>query len=108
MDLSIVVDILSIVAVVSSLIFAGIELRQFRKSRERQSALELLNTIQSRDFMTAVRIITQLPDNQSKSQIEALMGERMDDLYFAIANLEGLGALVFKGEIRLNARRVRR
>jgi len=82
MDLSIVVDILSIIAVVSGLIFAGIELRQFRMSRERESALELFNTFQSRDFMSGVRAITQLPDNQSKKQVEELAGKRMDDLYF--------------------------
>jgi hypothetical protein len=101
MDLSIVVDILSIIAVVSGLIFAGIELRQFRISRERESALELFNTFQSRDFMSGVRAITKLPDNQSKKQVEELAGERMDDLYFVLASVEGLGALVHKGELSL-------
>jgi hypothetical protein len=101
MDLSTVVDILSIIAVVSGLIFAGIELRQFRLSRERESALELFNTFQSRDFMSGVRAITQLPDNQSKKQVEELVGERMDDLYFVLASVEGLGALVHKGELSL-------
>lgn len=101
MDLSTVVDVLSIVAVVSGLIFAGIELRQFRISRERESALQLLSTYQSRDFMSGVRAITQLPDNQTKEQVEELAGERKDDIYFVLASFEGLGALVFKGELNL-------
>jgi hypothetical protein len=101
MDLSSVVDVLSIIAVVSSLIFAGIELRQFRISRERESALELFRTIQSRDFMSGVRAITKLPNNQSKEQVEELAGERTDDLYFVLASVEGLGALVHRGELRL-------
>lgn len=66
---------LSIIAVVSGLIFAGIELRQFRLSRERESALEMFNTFQSRDFVSGVRLITQLLDNQSKEQVENLVGE---------------------------------
>ena len=101
MELSTVVDILSIIAVVSSLVFAGIELRHFRISRDRESALELLNTFQSRDFMAGIRVITQLPDNQSKHQIKSLVGEGIDDLYFAIASFEGLGALVYREEISL-------
>ncbi len=48
MDLSTVVDVLSIIAVYSGLIFTGIELRQFRISRESVSALELLSKYQSR------------------------------------------------------------
>ncbi|MEJ2512107.1 MAG: hypothetical protein P8Y72_10990 [Anaerolineales bacterium] len=101
MDLSIIVDILSIIAVVSSLVFAGIELRHFRISRDRESALELLNTFQSRDFMAGIRVITQLPDNQTKQQIISMVGEGIDDLYFAIASFEGLGALVYREEISL-------
>ena len=101
MDMSTVVDVLSVIAVVSGLLFAGVELRQFRISRERESALELFNTFQSPEFMMGVRAIIQLPDNQSKEQVEKLAGERMDDLYFIIASLEGLGVLVHKEELSL-------
>jgi hypothetical protein len=101
MDLSTVVDVLSVIAVVSGLFYAGVELRQFRKSRERESALELFKTFQSLEFMRGVRVIPQLPDDQSKEQVEELAGERMDDLYFTIASLEGLGVLVHKGELSL-------
>lgn len=101
MELSLVVDILSIVAVVSGLFFAGIELRQFRLSRDRSSALELLNTYQSREFLAGVRLINQLPDNQNKQQVEKLLGEKIDYLYYVAANFEGLGVLVFKQEISL-------
>lgn len=101
MDLSTIVDILSIVAVVSGLVFAGVELRQVRKSRERESALELFKTFQSPDFMRGVRAITQLKDHQTKKQVEAYLGDRMDDLYFVLAILEGMGALVYKEEISM-------
>ncbi|MCJ7536730.1 MAG: hypothetical protein MUO57_14475 [Anaerolineales bacterium] len=101
MDLSTVVDVLSVIAAASGLIFAGVELRQFRISRERESALELFKTFQSLEFMRGVRVIPQLPDNQSKEQVEELAGERMDDLYFTIASLEGLGVLVYKEELSL-------
>jgi hypothetical protein len=101
MELTTIVDLLSVIAIVSGLFFAGVELRQFRLSRERESALELFNTFQSLEFMRGVRVIPHLPDNQSKEQVEELAGERMDDLYFTIASLEGLGVLVYKEEISL-------
>jgi hypothetical protein len=101
MDLSAVVDVVSIIAVVSGLLFFGVELRQFRLSRERESALELFKTFQTPEFMRGVRAITLLADDQSREQIQELAGERMDDVYFAIANLEGLGALVHKQELSL-------
>lgn len=101
MDLSTVVDILSIVAVVSGLFFAGMELRQYRLSRDRESALELFKTFQTPEFMRGVRTVTHLPDNQSRAQVEALTGERMDDLYILIASLEGMGVLVRREELSL-------
>jgi hypothetical protein len=101
MDLSTLVDILSIVAIVSGLFFAGIELHQYRLSRDRESALELFKTFQTPEFMRGVRTISELPNNQSKAQVESLAGERMDDLVFLIASLEGMGVLVFRGELSL-------
>ncbi|NIM92948.1 MAG: hypothetical protein GTO18_04465 [Anaerolineales bacterium] len=101
MDLSTVIDVLSVIAVVIGLFYAGLELRQFRISRERESALELFKTFQSLEFMRGVRLIPELPDNQSREQIENLAGERIDDLYFTIASLEGLGVLVHREELSL-------
>lgn len=99
--MSTLVDGLSIIAVVGTLLFAGLELRQFRKSRERESALELFNAFQTYEFTKGYRAITRLPDNQSKKQIEDLLGERMDDLYFVAGIFEGLGVLVYRKELSL-------
>lgn len=101
MELSTVVDVVSILAVVGSLFFAGMELRHYRQSRERESSLELFNSIQSLEFMRGLRAITLLPEDQSKGQVEALAGERIDDVYFTIASIEGMGVLVHKKELSL-------
>jgi hypothetical protein len=101
MDLSTVVDVLSVVAVVSGLLFATLELRQFRLSRERESALELFKTFQTQGFIKGIQVIVKLPDNLSKAKVEELIGEEIDDLNFVLANLEGLGALVCKKELSI-------
>lgn len=101
MDLSTIVDIFSVIAVVSGLIFAGLELRQFRKSRERESALELFSTFQTAEFSRGLQSLVKLPGGQSREQIEAMLGERMEDVYYVTSAFEGLGAMVQKGEISL-------
>ena len=101
MNLSIVVDVLSVVAVVSGLFFAGIELRHYRLTRDRESVLRLFSTFQTPAFVKGARAIAQLPDNLSKQQVEELAGEQMEYLYFNLASLEGLGALVHKEELSL-------
>lgn len=101
MDLSTIVDVFSVIAVVSGLLFAGIELRQFRQSRERESALELFSTFQTPEFVRGFRAIAQLPENQSKKQVEAIAGNRVDDMYSVITSLEGMGALVHRGEVSI-------
>jgi hypothetical protein len=101
MDLSTIVDVCSVIAVVSGLVFAGLELRQLRKSRERESALELFNTFQTPEFSRGLQSLVKLPDGQSRAQIEDVLGERMDDVYYITSAFEGLGAMVQKGEISL-------
>ena len=101
MDLTAIIDLLSVVAVVSGLIFAGVELRQYRSSRTRESALELFKTWQSLPFLRGYRAISNLPDNQSVKQVEEIASGKMDDIFFLIATLEGMGALVFQGELDL-------
>lgn len=101
MDMSTVVDVLSVIAVASGLIFASLELRRFRVSRERESALELFNTFQSQGFVKGFRIITQLPDHQSKAKVEELVGNEIHDVNFVLTNMEGMGVLVYKEELSL-------
>jgi hypothetical protein len=102
MDLSTIVDVFSIIAVASGLVFAGLELRHFRKTRERESALELFSTIQSPEFIRGVRAITELPDNLNCEEVERAAGEKMDDLFLVAASMEGLGALVHGEELSIN------
>jgi hypothetical protein len=101
MDLSTIIDLLSVIAVVCGLIFAGVELRQYRLSKNRESALELFNTWQSQEFMRGTRIISHLPDNLSMKQVQELVGDKMDDVYLVLAILEGIGTLVYKEELSL-------
>jgi hypothetical protein len=101
MDLTAWFDALPSFGIIAGLIFAGVELRNFRKSRERESALQLYKTFQTPDMVRARRVIFSLPDNLSRQEIIDLLGDRLDDAYHMIQAMEGLGTLVVKREFRL-------
>lgn len=101
MELTTLFDALSSLGIIAGLIFAGVELRNFRKSRERESALQLYKTFQTPDMVRARRVIFNLPDNLSRQEIIDLLGDRLEDAYHMIQSMEGLGTLVVKREFRL-------
>ena len=89
-------------AVVAGLIFAIVQVRQFRRERERNSALELLHSFQTPEFARAMVVTYALPDGLSRDETAQRLGE---DFYlvYAMANTwESLGILVFRGEIGLD------
>ncbi len=101
MDLTTWFDALSSFGIIAGLIFAGVELRNFRKSRERESALQLYKTFQTPDMVRARRVIFSLPDNLSRKEIIDILGDRLEDAYHMIQSMEGLGTLVVKREFKL-------
>ncbi len=101
MGLSALVDFVTVVAILLGLIFAGYELRQFRKARARESALHLYQTFQTPDMVRARRLIFFLDDDLSRDEIVAQVGDRLEDVYYMIQAMEGLGTLVMKREFPL-------
>ena len=101
LDLKAILDLFSAVAIVSGLIFAGVELRQYRQLRERDTALHLYKTFQTPEMVRARRIVFHIPDGLSKKEIVERVGERLEDVYYMIQSMEGMGTLVMKREFRL-------
>ncbi len=101
MELSALVDFVSVSAILLGLIFAGFELRQLRRARSRESALHLYQTFQTPDMVRARRLIFFLDDDLSRDEIVAQVGDRLEDVYYMIQAMEGLGTLVMKREFPL-------
>lgn len=96
-----ILDLLPAIAIVSGLIFAGLELRQFRQLRERDTALHLYKTFQTPEMVKARRVVFHIPDGLSKQEIVKHVGSRLEDVYYMIQSMEGMGTLVMKREFRL-------
>ena len=61
MDFATLLSLITTVAIVAAGIFAGVQLRQLKKQRTRESALQMLHSAQTPEFMEAVNIIFNLP-----------------------------------------------
>lgn len=101
LDLSSFLNILNTVAIIAAGIFAAVQLLQLKKQRSRESALQMLNSVQTIEFIEALNIIYNLPEDLTKKEIEDELGGNLSHVLVMFVKLESLGLLVFKREIKL-------
>ena len=90
------------VAVVIAVGFAIVQVRQYRREKRREAALELLHSFQTPQFAKALNIVFNLPDGLSKDEIETTVGDDFHLIYALMTTWESLGILVFRGEVDLD------
>ncbi len=90
------------VAVVIAVGFAIVQVRQYRREKRREAALELLHSFQTPQFAKALNIVFNLPDGLSKDEIETTVGDDFHLVYALMTTWESLGILVFRGEVDLD------
>lgn len=89
------------IAVIGGVLFAVIQIRQYREGKQREIALELLRSFQTPDFAKALRAVFYMPDGLTREEVEAYAGEDMHLVYALGTTFESLGILVFRGEVSL-------
>lgn len=102
MDLGTFLNILNTVAIIAAGIFAAVQLLQLKKQRSRESALQMLNSVQTPEFIDALNIIYNLPEALTKQEIEDQLGDKLSHVLVMFVKLESLGLLVFKREIKID------
>src|SRR5687768_8496172 len=102
MQLALVVEIISAATLVFGVVFAAVQLRQFRIARERENALELVHSSQTTEFAKALVLLGTLSDGMSKTEIDEKLGSDITTLYVLLNTLETVGILVYRGEITLD------
>jgi len=102
LDLSTFLNILNTVAIIAAGIFAAVQLLQLKKQRSRESALQMLNSVQTLEFIEALNIIYNLSEDLTKKEIEDELGDKLSNVLVMFVKLESLGLLVFKREIKLD------
>ena len=90
------------IAVVVALLFAVVQVRQYRRDKRREAALELLHSFQTPSFARAMNIVYRLPDGLSRQQIEEAVGDELHIVYAMTTTWGALGVLVYRGEIDID------
>jgi len=102
MDLAFLLDIVSTVAVIIGIVFGINQLRQYRLSRRRDSALFLLNSYQTAEFLQGIWTILSLPDGLTKKEIEERVVDEIKVIYLVMSIFESIGILVFHNEVTMD------
>jgi hypothetical protein len=102
MSIDLVVQIVEAVAVVIGVGFAMVQVRQYRRDKHREAALELLRSFQTPSFAKALNLVYRLPDGLSRDEIESAAGEDFHLVYALMTTWESLGVLVFRREVDLD------
>jgi hypothetical protein len=102
MNLSLILNSITTIAVVCGLIFAALQVREAQHVRRRTSMLLLVRSFQTPDFIRGLRVILSLPPGLSKQQLfDRLKPREMELVLFVLATWESMGILVFRGELSL-------
>jgi hypothetical protein len=101
MPLTTILSMISTSAIVAAGIFAGVQIRLFNKQRARESALQLVHSFRTPEFLSAVNIVFDLPEGLSKRELEDRLGDKLVHVLVMFGTFENLGILVFRREIEI-------
>jgi len=101
MDFRLFLSLLSTTAIVTGAVFAAVQLNQFKRQRARDSALQLLHSFRTPEFLSAVNIVFDLPEGLSRAEIEAHLGDKLPSIFVLFGTFESLGVLIFRREIEI-------
>ncbi|MCP5091899.1 MAG: hypothetical protein GY949_13345, partial [Gammaproteobacteria bacterium] len=74
MSVESIFQIIEALAVAVGVGFAMIQVRQYRRDKHREAAMELLHSFQTPTFARALNIIYSMPDGLSMEEVEEFAG----------------------------------
>jgi hypothetical protein len=98
-NISLILQLFSTLIMIIGVIFGIQNIRQYQASRKRESAILMLNSFQTYEFVRGLLYIFDLPDQAEKEVLESLPEDKFMAIYIVIGTWERLGILVFRGEI---------
>lgn len=101
MSVEVIFQAIESIAVVIAIGFAMVQVRQYRRDKRREAAMELLHAFQTPSFARALNIVYEMPEGLGKEEVEAYAGDEFHLVYAMTTTWESLGVLVYHGEIDL-------
>jgi hypothetical protein len=99
MPITTILSFISTSAILAAGIFAGVQLRLYNKQRARESALQLVHSFRTPEFLSAVNLVFELPEGLSKRELEDRLGDKLVNVLVMFGTFESLGILVYRREI---------
>jgi hypothetical protein len=91
-----IADILGGLAVTGAVIFALIQVRQYREQRRDTAAVELMRTIQSPQWSRSLHLLGAVPDGIPAPTLHEMDDEYEEAAFTIVAIYETIGLLVFR------------
>jgi hypothetical protein len=102
-SISTLANLINAIAVTAGVIFAAVQIRQYRQRRQRDAMLELVRSFQSPAFTAAYRRVLSLPDGADAAKIREVLGPDGEDaVYLVSLTWESLGVLVYRRQVTLD------
>ncbi len=102
MDSAALLNLVSAMALLSGLVFTGLQIRAAQKQRGREAILQLLQSFRTPEFTAGITIIIDLPDGLHQDALEARLGDKINSVRFVLFSLESVGALVQKRDVPID------
>lgn len=99
MDINSIFSLVSTLAIIVGLFFAGVQLRKMNEQRVREYATQLLQSFQTLEFQSAAKIVFELPEGLSKKEIEERLGDKLINVLALFGIFESLGLLICRREV---------
>jgi len=96
-----VLELLQTIAVLIGVVFGLDQLRQIRRQREVQGAIELLRPLNTPQATALMVRVAGLDRGLSEARLRKALGEDFDDTLGVLGLFEGMGPLVQRGYIDL-------
>ena len=102
-SISTLANLINAIAVTAGVIFAAVQIRQYRQRRQRDAMLELVRSFQSPAFTAAYRRVLSLPDGADAAKIREVLGPDGEDaVYLVSLTWESLGVMVYRRQVTLD------
>jgi hypothetical protein len=89
-------QIVSSLAVSGAVIFALIQIRQYRQQRRDAAAVELMRTIQSPQWTRALHLLGDVPDGIAATALHAMDAKYEEAAFTVVAIYETIGLLAYR------------
>jgi hypothetical protein len=99
---SIIVDIISSIAVFAAIIFGIIQIRQYQRQRRDAAAIELVRSVQDSEFTDSFRLIHSLPEKVTAEEFKSKGVEYLNAAHTLGMKYETIGLLVHKGVVPIS------